>query len=62
MPVDSLGEPELVARAAGWREEERVREAVASGTVAVGTTDYTPDPSVTGFIEKDAFHEVTITH
>ena len=25
MPVDSLGEPELVARAAGWREEERVR-------------------------------------
>jgi hypothetical protein len=38
-----------------------IRDAVASGTVKVSTTDYTPEPSFLGFIMKDAHHEVTIT-
>jgi hypothetical protein len=37
------------------------REAVASGTVSIGTTDYTPEPSILGFIMKNAAHDVTIT-
>jgi len=39
-----------------------IRDAAASGSVKIGTTDYTPDPSITGYIQKNAFHEVTITH
>jgi hypothetical protein len=38
-----------------------IREALASGTIKVDTTDYTPEPSIVGYIQKNASHEITVT-
>jgi hypothetical protein len=41
----------------------KTREALASGTVKIqgSPTDYTPEPSIVGYIQKNGSHEFTIT-